>query len=83
MTDLLRPWTVLAGDCRETLRTLPHESIDAVVTDTPYGLSTLLDPPNLDRETPVGKSLTAGAQGIRRIKSLMRLMGLTPGEEPR
>jgi hypothetical protein len=50
MTDVLRPWTVLAGDCRETLRTLPAESIDACVTDTPYGLSTLLDPPNLNKE---------------------------------
>lgn len=48
--NLARPWTVLAGDCRATLADLNEESVDAVVTDTPYGLSTILDPPNLDRE---------------------------------
>lgn len=30
--------TVLAGDCLEVLRTLPDCSIEAVVTDPPYGL---------------------------------------------
>jgi site-specific DNA-methyltransferase (adenine-specific) len=31
------PVTVLAGDCRERLRELPHASVDAIVTDPPYG----------------------------------------------
>lgn len=31
--------TVLQGDCIEVLRTLPDCSVDAVVTDPPYGLS--------------------------------------------
>jgi site-specific DNA-methyltransferase (adenine-specific) len=79
MTDLLRPWTVLAGDCRETLRTLPDESIDAVVTDTPYGLSTLLDPPNLDREA-LWQKLISGAKESP-IKTLMRAW-LDTGENP-
>ena len=34
-------WEVITGDCREVLRALPAESIDAVVTDPPYGLSFL------------------------------------------
>lgn len=29
---------VLVGDCIEVMRTLPDESIDAIVTDPPYGL---------------------------------------------
>ena len=31
--------TLLHGDCLEQLRTLPDNSVDAVVTDPPYGLS--------------------------------------------
>lgn len=32
-------YTLHHGDCLDVLRTLPDESIDAVVTDPPYGLS--------------------------------------------
>ncbi len=32
-------WQVLTGDCLDLLRGLPDGSIDAVVTDPPYGLS--------------------------------------------
>lgn len=32
--------TILVGDCKETLAGLPANSMDAVVTDPPYGLST-------------------------------------------
>ena len=31
-------WTVLRGDCLELLATLPAASVDAVVTDPPYGI---------------------------------------------
>ena len=31
--------TIYNGDCREILETLPDDSVDAVVTDPPYGLS--------------------------------------------
>jgi len=58
---------------------MPAESIDAVVTDTPYGLSTLLDPPNLDRET-LWRKLTAG-QKESPIRILMRAW-LDTGENP-
>lgn len=30
---------LLHGDCLEVLRTLPDNSVDAVVTDPPYGMS--------------------------------------------
>lgn len=74
-----RPWTILPGDCRVTLRDLAAESIDAVVTDTPYGLSTLLDPPNLDREA-LWQKLTSGAKESP-IKTLMHAW-LDTGENP-
>src|SRR5690606_11089525 len=32
-------WELYEGDCLEVLRELPSESVDAVVTDPPYGLS--------------------------------------------
>lgn len=32
-------WTLHLGDCLEYLRTLPDGSVDAVVTDPPYGMS--------------------------------------------
>ena len=31
--------TLLLGDCLEVMRSLPAESVDAIVTDPPYGLS--------------------------------------------
>ena len=30
---------LLLGDCLDVLRTLPDASVDAIVTDPPYGLS--------------------------------------------
>ena len=67
---MTRPWHVHVGDCRVSLAAMPEESIDACVTDTPYGLSTLLDPPNLDREA-LWQKLTAG-QREAPIRTLMR-----------
>ena len=31
-------WKLYEGDCLEVLRELPSESVDAVVTDPPYGI---------------------------------------------
>jgi len=31
-------WTLYEGDCLEVMATLPAESVDAVVTDPPYGI---------------------------------------------
>jgi len=58
---------------------MPEESIDACVTDTPYGLSTLLDPPNLDREA-LWQKLTAGLRE-QPIVTLLRAW-LDTGENP-
>jgi DNA modification methylase len=30
--------TVLHGDCREVMRTMPDNSVDAIITDPPYEL---------------------------------------------
>jgi site-specific DNA-methyltransferase (adenine-specific) len=35
--------TIKQGDCLEVLATLPENSIDACVTDPPYGLGTVKD----------------------------------------
>lgn len=35
----MKPYTLHHGDCLAVLRTLPDASVDAVVTDPPYGLS--------------------------------------------
>lgn len=79
LIDLSRPWSVLVGDCAVTLAGLPVESVDAVVTDTPYGLSTLLDPPNLSREA-LWEKLTTGAKEAP-IRTLLRAW-LDTGDNP-
>lgn len=80
IVDLGRPWSVLVGDCAVTLAGLPEKSVDAVVTDTPYGLSTLLDPPNLSREA-LWANLTTGAKEAP-IRTLMRAW-LDTGDNPK
>jgi DNA modification methylase len=37
-------WTIRVGDCLDTLRAMPDASVDAVVTDPPYGLGREPDP---------------------------------------
>lgn len=34
-----RPWTLYEGDCRDVVTSWPTASVDAVVTDPPYGMS--------------------------------------------
>lgn len=36
-------WQVIQGDCLDVLPTLPDASVDAVVTDPPYGINTKSD----------------------------------------
>ncbi len=75
----MRPWTIHTGDCRLALAAMEPDSIDGAVVDTPYGLSNLLDPPNLDREA-LWQKLTAGQTELP-IKRLMRSW-LDTGENP-
>lgn len=75
-----RPWAVLPGDCAASLARLPADSVDACVTDTPYGLSTLLDPPNLDREA-LWRKLTEGTREAP-IRTLLRAW-LDTGDNPK
>lgn len=39
--------SIIQGDCLSVLKTLPSESISAVVTDPPYGLGEVKDLPGL------------------------------------
>lgn len=39
MTEKDKPYTLLLGDCREQMRTLADNSVDAIVTDPPYALT--------------------------------------------
>lgn len=36
-------WEVIQGDCLDVLRSMPDASVDAVVTDPPYGINTKSD----------------------------------------
>ena len=33
----MNPYTLYHGDCLEVMRTIPDASLDAVITDPPYG----------------------------------------------
>ena len=58
-------YTIHTGDCRDVLRTLDAESIDACVTDPPYGLSFM------------GKGWDRGVPGIEFWTEVLRV--LKPG----
>lgn len=53
MIDLSLRWQVIHGDCLEVLKTLPTNSVDAVVTDPPYNA--------INRETSGLRLLDKGA----------------------
>jgi DNA modification methylase len=74
-----RPWTIHTGDCRDALAAMDAESIDACVTDTPYGLSTILDPANLDREA-LWQKINAGEAELPIVRLLRSW--LDTGENP-
>jgi DNA modification methylase len=74
-----RPWTIHTGDCRDALAAMDAESIDACVTDTPYGLSTILDPANLDREA-LWQKINAGESELPIVRLLRSW--LDTGENP-
>lgn len=74
-----RPWTVLTGDCCDALAAMEPDSIDACVTDTPYGLSTILDPANLDREA-LWQKINAGETELPIVRLLRSW--LDTGENP-
>jgi hypothetical protein len=39
VAEVIEQFKLYRGDCLETLRTLPDNSVDSIVTDPPYGLS--------------------------------------------
>ena len=58
-------YTILQGDNRETLKTIPDNSIDAIVTDPPYGIDFL------------GKSWDANTGALETYQECLRV--LKPG----
>ena len=58
MTD---NWKVEQGDCRDIMRTLPDNSVDAIVSDPPYGLSFM------------GKAWDHGVPGVEFWTEAMRV----------
>lgn len=57
-----KPFTLHLGDCRDVLKTIPENSIDAVVTDPPYGLSFM------------GKGWDHGVPGVDFWREVYRVM---------
>ena len=61
---MLEPVRLLVGDAKETLRELPEESVDSVITDPPYGLVTPPDPVKLLSSWLAGEDVTAKSGGF-------------------
>lgn len=57
-------WTLLRGDCLEVLKGIADNSIDACVTDPPYGLSEHTDIPKMVRHWFVGKPFENKSAGF-------------------
>src|SRR5579859_5582745 len=55
--------TILHGDCLEVLRTLPDASVDAIVTDPPYGLGAAPDMVDVLRAWLAGEAYTPRGKG--------------------
>lgn len=68
---MTRPWTIHQGDCRAAMRDMDENSVDATVTDTPYGLSTVLDPPRLTREAAWRKIMEGRAERARPLQEYL------------
>lgn len=66
--DPRRPWTVRVGDCRAAMADMDPDSVDATVTDTPYGLSTVLDPPRMTQETAWRRIMEGRAERARPLQ---------------
>lgn len=61
---------IITGDCREVLRTLPEASVDAIVTDPPYHLTTGkkggTGPASVNLESPYGRArIGTGFMGMK------------------
>ena len=53
---------ILIGDCLDALRAMPSESVDAIVTDPPYGLGR--PPPAEDVLRELARTLAAWAREL-------------------
>jgi site-specific DNA-methyltransferase (adenine-specific) len=57
-------WTIRVGDCLDTLRAMPDASVDAVVTDPPYGLGREPDPREVLAAWLDGEAYQPGGAGF-------------------
>ena len=57
-------WTIRVGDCLDTLRGMPDASVDAVVTDPPYGLGREPDPREVLAAWLDGEAYQPGGAGF-------------------
>lgn len=58
------PYTLHLGDCLDVLRTFPDNSIDSIVTDPPYGLTSNSDGPSkAGQSSPAGRAKAGAARG--------------------
>lgn len=63
-TDMQDRFQLHVGDCLEVMRTMPDNSIDAIVTDPPYGLTNNGGGPSASgSNTPAGRSKAGAARG--------------------
>lgn len=65
-----KPYTLMRGDCLVLLRAMPDCSVDAIVTDPPYGLTSGKKggsgPASVNLNTPQGRArVTAGFMGMK------------------
>lgn len=80
-------WRILTGDCIEQMRTLPDCSVDAVVTDPPYGIGFMgheWDQPEFPAERGNGTPAMGAREGAA-AAALERQMARTSrrGTQPR
>ena len=54
---------ILEGDCRLVMRTLDDASVDAIVTDPPYGLTNNGGGPSAANDTPQSRARAGAARG--------------------
>lgn len=64
---------VFCGDCIEVMKLLPDNSVDAIVTDPPYGLEFMGKDWDKFKD---GKNIAGGTTGISCIKNNYKFIGI-------
>jgi DNA modification methylase len=74
-TLLPASWRIVEGDCLKAMRTLPDESIDAIITDPSYSSGGILLDPFMGSGTTGGAAIMTGRRfiGIEREAEYVRI----------